>query len=266
MQSEDSTNDKALGDDAKRNFSAQSFIKAFQNIELVSVPFHTSGRAKPHSAMYFRMCCDAVVEYRMVREACADNFLLDPRFIEKNELLEIAAVKPIVFAGMCLEATLFDLSACLFGDEFAASIERLDPLGKFAVLAQCVDRELPSPSHVAYQSIKQLVTMRNRLVHYKSERVPDSGWDAIMERAKKEKRLQCESVDRSFKTLVLLSLYFDGNIFEELRILPSFKKPEYWIESVPRPLHADVHHCIAAAKRASMRKQHGVESTDKEVP
>jgi hypothetical protein len=238
-----------------RPVTPESLIHALRSVEVVSVPLHVSGRAKPHSMMYFRMCCEAVEEFRHLRAAMADSFLLDPTHLEKRERLEMASVKPIVFAGMCLEATLFDLSACLFGNDFAESIDRLNPLGKFLVIAQCVDREAPSSSHVAHQYIDALVKARNLLVHYKSDEMVDAKLDKLLEREQEGQASKPETVTKSFKALVLLSLYFDGNIFEELRILPSFKKPDYWKELIPRSLHADVHECIAAHKRASRKRQ-----------
>lgn len=225
----------------------------FTMAELIQVPIHVSGRAKPHSFMYFRMCCDALVHYRLLRASHEDINLLDPRFLEKSEILEMASVMPIVFAGMCLEATLFDLAACLFGDEFAEGTDRLDPLGKFVVLTQCVDRETPSKSNVTYQAIKELVAARNRLVHYRSQRFPEKDIDTFMDRAAKLQRQQRAAIDTAFRALVLLSIHFDGNIFEELNILPCFKKPEYWQSEVPEELHADVYRCIAATERARRR-------------
>jgi hypothetical protein len=68
-----------------------------------------------------------------------------------------------------------------------------------------------------------------------------------MSSVQKEHKQQVNGISSSFKALVLLSLHFDGNIFEELRILPSFKKPEYWNEVVPAELHEEVRWCIEAA-------------------
>jgi hypothetical protein len=53
--------------------------------------------------------------------------------------------------------------------------------------------------------------------------------------------------------LALTSMYFDGNIFEELRILPSFKKEEYWVNIVPKELHNEIRWCIDTSKREKMR-------------
>lgn len=211
----------------------------------LKISLHVSGRTKPYSHMYFRMCARALVQYRKLSDTLKELNELDPCYDELSDAVEEAAVLPVVFAGMCLEATLFDLAACLFGEAFAESTERLDPLGKFVVLAQCVDKQSPSKSGATYQSLHALVTARNRLVHYKSQSMIDQeNIGKFMERASKLHKQHLLGIDASFRALVLLSIHFDGNIFEELRILPSFKKPEYWNSLVPEELHAEVHRCI----------------------
>jgi len=217
------------------------------------IPLHISGRAKPHGFMYFRMCAQSLIRYKFASEALSKLHHLDPRYDDLMRETEEASVQPVIFAGMCLEATLYDLAACLFGEEFAQRTEKLDPLGKFVVLAQCVDKKAPKKSHAAYQSIQALVTARNRLVHYKSQPVPEENLSEFMVQATKAHTQHVSGIAASFRALVLLSLYFDGNIFEELRILPSFKKPEHWESVVPCELHTEVHRCIEISLNA--RKQ-----------
>jgi len=84
-------------------------------------------------------------------------------------IVEEAAVQPVVYAGMCLEATLYDLAVCLFGEEFVEHTDKLDPLAKFFVFAQLVDKQPPNKASVTYQTIQTVVTARNRLMHSKSQ-------------------------------------------------------------------------------------------------
>jgi hypothetical protein len=164
--------------------------------------------------------------------------------------VEEAAVEPVVYAGMCLEATLFDLAACLFGDEFVEHTERLDLLAKFSVISKFVDRQPPSKASITYQTIQTVVIARNKLVHYKSQpSINEFNIGKIMDRAKKLHDQHMHGITASFRSLVLLSLYFDGNIFEELRIIPSFKKQAYWIDIVPRELHEEVKRCIKLSRQ-----------------
>jgi len=201
--------------------------------------------------MYFRMCAKALVRYRRLAQDLETVNRLDPIYDLLFEQVEEASVEPVIFAGMSLEAALFDLGACLFGEDFAAHTDKLDPVGKYVVLAQIVDRQAPNPSGFTLQSIQALVTSRNKLVHHKSQNMLDSNLGNILDRAKKDHAKHLVGISSSFSALVLLSLHFDGNIFEELRILPSFKKPEFWEKVVPAELHGDVKRCIElSAKEA----------------
>lgn len=208
------------------------------------VAFHVSGRAKSHAHMYFDMCADKLVEYwRLAKDLKGRNFK-SPGYEELATRTERAAVEPVVFGGMALEATLFDLGACLLGEDFAERIDKLDPLGKFYVLSRYVNRRSPDPSGVTVQSIQALLTARNRLVHYKSQQWARGDLQQPLDAARKFHKIHLKGLDASLRALVLLSLHFDGNIFEELRILPSFKKAEYWESLVPKELHSDVKWCI----------------------
>jgi len=213
------------------------------------VPFHTSGRAKSNSHMYFRMCATSLVRYRTLAAELAKLDRLAPNYDVAFERAEEAAVEPVIFAGMSLEASLFDLGACLFGEDFAEYTDKLDPVAKYFVIAQHIDRKAPSPASITLQSIQALVTARNKLVHHKSQSMLEDDWTSIINKAKRAHDQHLAGISASFRALVLLSLHFDGNIFEELRILPSFKKPEYWHPVVPRELHEDVKWCIQAARK-----------------
>ena len=199
--------------------------------------------------MYFRMCARKLVAYRKLAKQLSTINLYDARYDEAFACVEEAAIEPVIYAGMCLEATLYDLAACLFGEEFVEQTEKLDPLGKFFVIAQVVDGQPPSKASITYQTIQSLVTARNKLVHYKSQPSPDeNNIGKVMNRAKTQHEQQIRGITSSFRALVLLSLYFDGNIFEELQIIPSFKKQAYWANIVPKELYEDVRWCIQASK------------------
>ena len=217
------------------------------------VSLHASSRAKSYSRMYFDMCAKALVRYRVYAEKLRQLHELDLDYDKTFEQVEEASVEPVIFAGMCLESTLYDLSVCLFGDEFVANTDKLDPVGKFFNLAMLVDRHVPNTSSVTYQSIQSLVTVRNKLVHHKSQAMQDDNLLKLMARAEKEHNKHLQGITSSFRALVLLSLYFDGNIFEELRIIPSFKKPEYWCSIIPQDLHGDVEWCINTSREERAR-------------
>ncbi len=214
------------------------------------VPLHVSGRSKSHALMYFRMCARSLATYKHRANQLNGLDRLDPKYDHMYSVVEEAAVEPVVYAGMCLEATLYDLAVCLFGEEFIEHTDKLDPLAKFFVLAQFVDKQPPNKASVTYQTIQTVVTARNRLVHSKSQPGIDGfNIGKVMGRAQKLHEQHMLGITSSFRSLVLLSLYFDGNIFEELRIIPSFKKQEYWVDIVPKELHEDVKWCITASRK-----------------
>ena len=220
------------------------------------VPLHVSGRAKSYAQVYFLMCAQAMVRYRSLLTRLPDPAAGAVEYEHVLTDVEHASIEAVVFAGMCLEATLFDLAACLLGDEFADSIDKLDPLGKFFVIAQYVDRASPDRSSVTVQHLQSVVQSRSRLVHHKSQSAENLETEIgkVMERAKREHDQHVRGVEAAFKSLVLLSLHFDGNIFEELRILPSFKKPEFWQEVVPTYLHEEVRWCIEVSRKEAQRR------------
>ena len=163
--------------------------------------------------MYFRMCARSLVIYRHHANQLNGLDHLDPRYDQMYSAVEEAAVEPVVYAGMCLEATLYDLSVCLFGEAFVEHTDKLDPLAKFFVIAQLVDRQPPNKAGVTYQTIHTVVSARNRLVHSKSHPgIDEFNIGKVMDRAQKQHEQHMLGITTSFRSLVLLSLYFDGKV------------------------------------------------------
>ena len=215
------------------------------------IPFGTSGRANSRSFLYFRMCARALVRYRVLVDQIKGLSHLDRHYDEIADQLEEAAVEPVVFGGMCLEATLYDLTACLFGDTYAEQTDRLGPMGKYFVVAKYMDRRVPDTAGVTYQQLKALIAARNLLAHHKSVSYLEGDMQKVFDGTTKQHHQHVAGINASFKALVLLSLHFEGNIFEELRIIPSFKKREYWVDLVPPELHPDVRWCIESSSEGS---------------
>lgn len=227
----------------------------------ITIPFFTSGRAQSNAMRYFHLTADALISYRKLRQVAEAKYAsIDPERPFAQDLSDLLAatedalIMPIVLGAMCIESALYDLGACLYGDEFSARIDKLDPLAKFSVIKLLVDRKSPQLGNVTLQTIRALVVARNRLVHHKSTPVDDVRIGKVFDQARETQKVQEAGIDSSIKALVLLSLNFDGNIFEELRILPSFKNPEYWVDVVPKALHPDVHWCLDALNRQHARR------------
>ena len=210
------------------------------------IPFHISGRAKPHSQLYFGMCAKALLEYRSLVSQLSRIDSMKPEYDGVYALANEASIKPVVFGAMCVESTLFDLSATLFDERYASKIDRIPPPERFAVLAERIDGEVPKPDLAVVKAISDLFAARKRLIHYKSKSLIKQDWNDLLDEYRKDHKIHMHGIDSSFRAPVLLSIHFDGNIFENFRILPSFKLPEYWELAVPLDLHDDIRECIKA--------------------
>ncbi len=131
-------------------------------------------------AMYYRIARDKAKQYRSFDTELTD---LQTRGVAEEELSEIArrmeccyeereqsAVISITFAGMSLEAFFYDYAAERLGDEFVVRhLDKLDLKSKFLIYPRLVCGQTPDKSKSAYSSLRSLVSLRNDLVHFKSQ-------------------------------------------------------------------------------------------------
>ena len=209
------------------------------------VPFHISGRAKPYSQLYFGLCAKALLEYRALDAKLQAIDHMKPEYESVYSLAHEASIKPIVFGAMCIEATLYDLSAAIYGEAYANEIDRVPPPQRFRRLATKIDSVEPNERLPVCTALQHLFAARKKLVHYKSKSMLSQDWTDLLNEYREDHRLHFLGIESSLRAPILLSIHFDGNIFEELRILPSFKLPEYWESAIPPALHEDVLRCIA---------------------
>lgn len=216
----------------------------------IYLELHTSGLTRSNSYDYFKTTGSSLLTAKTLLEQFNAAKKFDLRTDGIYDELFSAAQNAIIYSGMCIEATLFDLSLALFGRTFAEHIERLDPLGKFFVLARLIYRQDPGTSGVTYQALKTVIGERNKLVHSKSvEYINFDDLEPLVEGAERQGDKLNHALTNSYRALILLSMFFDGNIFEELRILPSFKKPEYWENIIPTALHSEISWCAQASAK-----------------
>jgi len=89
------------------------------------------------------------------------------------ERIRSAAVIAVTFAGMAIEAFLYDYAATQLGDDYVRKhLDRLDPKSKFLVYPQLICGKQPDKNGPAYKSLSQLVKLRNDFVHFKSRPFP----------------------------------------------------------------------------------------------
>jgi hypothetical protein len=130
--------------------------------------------------MYYKIACEQAKRYH---ELDAEHSKLQMDMANAEELGDIpqrmeqcygnreqSAVIAISFAGMALEAFLYDYAAERLGDVFVTQhLDRLDLPSKFLVYPRMICGKSPDKSAAAYGSFKKLVRLRNDLVHFKSQ-------------------------------------------------------------------------------------------------
>jgi hypothetical protein len=142
-------------------------------------PSNWTHRISVH-AMYYKIACEQAKRYH---ERDAEHSKLQMDMASAEELGDIpqrmeqcyedreqSAVIAITFAGMALEAFLYDYVAERLGDAFVTKhLDRLDLPSKFLVYPRMICGKAPDKSAAAYGSLKKLVRLRNDLVHFKSQ-------------------------------------------------------------------------------------------------
>lgn len=87
-----------------------------------------------------------------------------------------AAIECIVFSALSLEAQIYDFAARYFGDSYAAQhLDKLDLVSKWLVVPRLVTGKEIKKDGAAFGHLRELVRIRNSLVHYKSNGMCYSG-------------------------------------------------------------------------------------------
>lgn len=196
---------------------------------------------------YFDICERSYVDFRekkkLFREAKNAVAAVDVETMELDERhrLELpadranaqataAAATTIVFAGMCLEAAIYDFAAWQLGDAYVKKfLDKLDLVSKWMVVPKLItQREIPL-AFPSYDYLKKLVTLRNDLVHHKSSEMPYDQENIIKKARELDDREESIQSGCEIAILAVILLSFDMEfILGDLSILnplPSFSKP-----------------------------------------
>ena len=85
------------------------------------------------------------------------------------EARERSAVIVITFAAMAVEALLYDYAAGQLTDQFVKNnLDKLTADQKFLIYPLLICQKQPDKGGQAYSSLKKLMKLRNKLVHFKS--------------------------------------------------------------------------------------------------
>jgi hypothetical protein len=127
----------------------------------------------------------------------------------ENRIHELA-IKAIIFSAMCVEAAINDYAGRQLGDKYYQQhLANLDIISKWVIIPRLVCGKSIDKSGAAFNSLKALVSARNKLVHNKSQEVDLSNPQALMDKQEKENKDFERDFYSSLNTLYLLSMEMD---------------------------------------------------------
>lgn len=164
------------------------------------------------------------------------NVDFDERLEELKRSRDLAGLQAIVFSAMCFEAAIYNFASVHLGDDYVRDhLDKLDILSKWLVVIRLVTGvEIPK-SEAPYAALKNLIWVRNRLVHAKSEPINlEDGLEGIIQKMEKNEREFKRGVHGSFRALVLMSLYLDKVLNGYHNPLPIYAKNRIWHRNITR--------------------------------
>lgn len=136
------------------------------------------------------------------------EYYSSPEFEEAKSLEKQSlslGIKSIVFAGMTVEAAIYDMGAINLGDKFSSNyLDKMDVLTKWIVIPKLISGKEIRQNFSPYARLKKLIKARNKLVHHKSCELKAS--KELAEKIEKESEEFIGNVHNSYRALVMLSL------------------------------------------------------------
>lgn len=83
----------------------------------------------------------------------------------------------IIFSALTLESSINDIGISCLGEEFFREIDRLNLCQKYIIIARLLSKEGKTfdKCEPSYRKLKELNSLRNKLVHYKSYKETSEG-------------------------------------------------------------------------------------------
>ena len=98
---------------------------------------------------------------------------------EKNDAIGQHALVVIIFSALTLEAYINNYAINQLSRNYLTKyLDKIDLLSKWVVIPRIITGEQLNPGSKPVQDLSQLITLRNKLVHYKSRKI---GIDKIKE-------------------------------------------------------------------------------------
>ena len=147
---------------------------------------------------------------------CLEVLAIDQSPLNEDERYKLEkevnnfALKAIVFAAMSVESAINDYAGKHLGDKYYQQhLASLDLISKWIIIPRLVCERSIDKSGAAYNSLKTLVSARNKLVHNKSEEINFSDPYAVIKKQEKRSEEFKRDFHSSLKTLYLLSMEMD---------------------------------------------------------
>lgn len=147
-----------------------------------------------------------------------------------------AAVKTIIFASLCVEASINDYAAWQLGDNyFESHLSNLDVASKWVVIPNLICGVSFDKSGPGFSALKSLMRFRNLLIHNKSENLSLSH-PSLDELLTKRTDEFTENTHNAYRALLFLSFEFDMLVGPKYNPIGTLDKEINWTLSIPENL------------------------------
>ena len=144
--------------------------------------------------------------YKNIKESDEDYV---EKMIEKFKIeaeLDEAVLSTIVFSALTVEAYIYDYGARNLGDKFTKDyLDKLDVVSKWIVVPKLITgKQIPKDGQ-AYCLLKNLIKVRNNIVHNKSKDILNMSANQMFEEQQKIKKIVNDTAKQATKTLMELA-------------------------------------------------------------
>lgn len=217
------------------------------------------GRVGTMQHFYYGIVEEAFVEcVALSAEQNENPTWVEPGSIDWIEALELergqfaASIRCIVFAGMCLEAAIYDYAAWHLPEVVVDGLDKMDFLAKWRIIPLLVaQHEIPA-GQLTHNALKALQGYRNKLVHAKSEGMKfGDGLEAQLAKRVKDGAAIASGYLVAMEAIIAASIELDLHASRTVNPLPHFIPIQGdWARSVERARPEELAPLIAKCWRS----------------